>query len=76
MRKLKTGKASAVSWLMRIDTSHMHKFVVTENGNSGFLLKNRGYDTERVESSVFLANKEEMTRKQENQKYTKKPRLL
>lgn len=54
----------------------MHKFVVTENGNSGFLLKNRGYDTERVESSVFLANKEEMTRKQENQKYTKKPRLL
>ena len=42
----------------------------------GFAIKNRGYDTERVESSVFLANKGEMIRKQENQKYTKKPRLL
>ena len=41
----------------------------------GFAIKNRGYDTERVESSVFLVNKGEMIRKQENQKYTKKPRL-
>lgn len=42
----------------------------------GFAIKNRGYDTECVESSVFLADKGEMIRKQENQKYTKKPRLL
>lgn len=66
--------------LIRIDTSHMHRSAVADILQKayagGFAIKNRGYDTERVESSVFLANKGEMIRKQENQKYTKKPRLL
>ena len=32
----------------------MHKSAAIENGNSGFIIKNRGSDTERVESSVFF----------------------